>query len=204
MKQVILRCLSAALALSLLSGCGSGDTAPSSGAANGSRPSGGGAQTEQGAAALGSLASFSAGTLDGATFTQDDVTAKDVTAVNFWALSCGPCIAELPDLAELEQALPDNVQLITVCLDGMGSEEVLQTVLDEAGFLGVTLLSGDGDLAALAGNLMYTPTTVFADSTGALVGEPIIGSPKDLSETYLEAINQVLEASGKDAVTLGE
>ena len=37
--------------------------------------------------------------------------AKDVTVINFWALSCGPCIVEMPDLAEFAGALPDNVQL---------------------------------------------------------------------------------------------
>lgn len=200
MKQAILRYLSAALVLGLLSGCGGGEA--SAGAANGSRPFGGETQTEQGAASLGSLASFSADTLDGGAFTQDDIAAKDVTAVNFWALSCGPCIAEMPDLAALEKALPDNVQLITVCLDGAGSEDILQDTLDEAGFTGVTLISGDGDLASLAGNLMYTPTTVFADSEGNLVGDALIGSPENLSETYLEAINQVLAAGGKDAVDL--
>ena len=107
MKKTISIVLSAALALSLLSGCG-GETP--AGAANGSRPTGEDSpqgedqSTVQGTAAeLGSLASFSAGTLDGGTFTQDDVAAKDITVVNFWALSCGPCIAELPDLAELAQ-----------------------------------------------------------------------------------------------------
>lgn len=206
MKKTISIVLSAALALSLLSGCG-GETP--AGAANGSRPTGEDSpqgedqSTVRGAAAeLGSLASFSAGTLDGGTFTQDDVAAKDVTVVNFWALSCGPCIAELPDLAELEQALPDSVQLITVCLDAIGNEEIAGDTLAEAGFAGVTLISGDGDLASLAGNLMYTPTTIFADSEGNLVGDPIIGGQRDLSGTYLEAINQVLTAGGKDEISL--
>lgn len=72
----------------------------------------------------------------------------------------------------------------------------------EAGFAGVTLISGDGDLASLAGNLMYTPTTIFADSEDNLVGDPIIGGQRDLSGTYLEAINQVLTAGGKDEISL--
>lgn len=156
------------------------------------------------AAELGSLQSFSAGTLDGGTFTQEDIQARDLTLLNFWALTCGPCIAEMPDLAAFAAALPDNVQLVTVCLDGSGNEETARDVLSEAGFEGITLISGDGDLAALCGNLMYTPTTVLADGEGNLVGDAIIGGQEDLSGTLLEAVNAALAAGGKAEISLEE
>ena len=105
-------------------------------------------------------------------------------------------------LAELEKALPDNVAMLTVCLDGYGNEDSVKEVLENAGFEGVTLITGEGDLLDLANNLMYTPTTVLADSQGALVGEAIIGGQADLSAAYLEAVNQALEAGGKDAISL--
>ena len=154
--------------------------------------------------ALGSLRSFSAGTLDGGTFTQDDIAAKDVTVLNFWALSCGPCIVEMPDLAEFARSLPDNVQLVTVCLDAGGNEDAAREVLTKAGFEGVTLISGSGDLLDLSRNLMYTPTTVFADSEGNLVGDAVTGRQEDLSGTLLAAVNAVLEAGGKAAISLAE
>lgn len=154
------------------------------------------------ASELGSLKSFTAGTLDGGTFTQEDIAAKDMTVMNYWALTCGPCIVEMPDLAEFSRALPDNVQLLTVCLDGNGNEEMVQEVLDGAGFEGVTLISGDGDLAALASSLMYTPTTVLVDSEGNLVGDAIIGRQEDLSGTYLAAVNAALAAGGKAEISL--
>lgn len=154
------------------------------------------------ASALGSLQSFTAGTVDGGTFTQEDIAARDLTVINFWALTCGPCIVEMPDLAAFGKALPENVQLLTVCLDGSGNEEAVREVLDEAGFQGVTLVSGDGDLAALAGNLMYTPTTVLVDAEGSLVGDAIIGRKEDLSGTYLAAVNAALAAGGKAEISL--
>ena len=40
------------------------------------------------------------------------------------------------------------------------------------------------------------------DSEGNLVGDPSIGGQRDLSGTYLEAINQVLTAGGKDEISL--
>ena len=130
------------------------------------------------------------------------MAGKDVTVVNFWSLTCSPCIAEMPDLASFAGALPDNVQVITVCLDGGGNPEAAAEVLEKAGFGGVTLISGDGDLAALCANLMYTPTTVFADSAGALVGDAVIGGQSDLSGTFLAAVNRVLAAGGKDEISL--
>lgn len=199
MKRTLSLLLAAVLALALLTGCGGKQASDSSTEDQTvpNEPAG-----KEGAAALGSLASFSAGTLDGGTFTQEDIAAKDVTVLNFWALTCPPCIAEMPDIADFEKALPDNVAMLTVCLDGYGNEDSVKEVLENAGFEGVTLITGDGDLLNLANNLMYTPTTVLADSQGALVGEAIIGGQADLSAAYLEAVNQALEAGGKDAISL--
>lgn len=154
------------------------------------------------ASQLGSLASFTAGTLDGDTFTQADLQEKDVTIINFWSLTCRPCIAEMPDLAAYAKALPDNVQLITVCLDGSGNEDITKEVLQNAGFDGVTLISGSGDLVDLCSNLMYTPTTLFADSDGQLAGDPITGMQADLPGVYTAAVNQVLAAGGKAEISV--
>ncbi len=156
------------------------------------------------ASKLGSLVEFSAETLDGAVFTQEDIQNKDVTVINFWALTCGPCIAEMPDLAAFEKSLPDNVQVVTVCFDGAWSKEETQELLEECGFEGVTLIAFEGDLYDLCRNIQYTPTTVVVDSEGNLIGDSIIGRQADLSGTYLEAVNTVLRAGGKDEISLEE
>ena len=184
MKRTLSLLLAAVLALALLTGCGgkqASDSSPEDQAVP-NEPAG-----KEGAAALGR---------------QEDIAAKDVTVLNFWALTCPPCIAEMPEIADFEKALPDNVAMLTVCLDGYGNEDSVKEVLENAGFEGVTLITGEGDLLDLANNLMYTPTTVLADSQGALVGEAIIGGQADLSAAYLEAVNQALEAGGKDAISL--
>jgi len=150
------------------------------------------------------LASFTAETLDGGAYTQDDLAAKDVTVMNFWSLTCGPCIQEMPEIAAFAKALPDNVQVVTVCLDGLSDKASAGSILQEAGFEGVTLLSADGDLLALCSEIMYTPTTVFIDSAGKLSGEPIVGKRSELAADYLAAVNAALEAQGKEAVSLAE
>lgn len=154
------------------------------------------------ASQLGSLKSFSATTLDDGTFTQDDLAAKDLTIINFWALMCGPCIKEMPDLAAFSKALPDHVQMITVCLDGTWDKETTKSVLNEAGYEGITLLSGDGDFEDLIQQIQYTPTTILVDSQGNLRGDAIIGTQKNLSETFLAAVNAALKADKKEEIIL--
>lgn len=145
----------------------------------------------------GILQSFAAKTLDGGTFTNEDFAEKDVTIINFWATFCGPCLAEMPDIAEFEKSLPDNVQLITVCLDGEGDTEGVESILNDAGYEGITLLSGDGDFEQVCGQILYIPTTIIVDQNGNMLGDAIVGGQVDLEETYRTAINNALLSMGK-------
>lgn len=150
----------------------------------------------------GSLASFTAQTLDGDTFTQEDILSKDVTVINFWGTFCSPCIAEMPALAAYAKALPENVQLITVCTDGAGDPAGAKEILDKAGFAGVTLISGDGDIASLVGAVEFLPTTVLVDSQGQVTGPLAHVDPASLAEGYTKAVNEVLRAGGKDEIAV--
>lgn len=194
--------LCAVLTISMLAtGCSGGKTPPASSDNPAQSESGGNTSTGT-AAELGSMKSFTAATLDGGSFTQEDIAAKDVTVINFWSLMCGPCVAEMPDVAAFSKALPDNVRMVTVCLDGEGNEESTKNILSEAGYEGVTLLSGDGDFKGICDNIQYTPTTVLVDADGNLVGDAIIGGQEDLSGTFLTAVNAALKASGKAEISL--
>lgn len=147
------------------------------------------------------LKTFTAKTLDGGTFTQEDIAAKDVTVINFWSLLCGYCIDELPDIAKYAATLPDNVQVITVCL-GLDSEveiEAAKSTLQDAGFTGVTLMEGDGDFATVCGEVQYTPTTIFVDKDGNTVGDAITTAmdADQMNEAYTQHINDELKAIGQ-------
>ena len=150
--------------------------------------------------ALPDLHAFTAQTLDGGTLSEKDLAAKDLTVINIWQTTCPPCIEEMPELASLAASLPDNVSLITWCLDGLDEKETVDEIMKESGFADPTIISGDGDLTQLYRALMYTPTTVALDADGNMVGEPLIGSPKDAKEAYKDYINQALKAIGKEPV----
>lgn len=188
MKKMIAPLFALILAMAVLAGCAS-DPAPSEDAP---------------------LSSFTADTLDGGSFTQDGIKSKDVTVINFWGTFCPPCIAEMPDLASYAKALPDNVQLITVCLDAVDAEsmEKARAILDAAGYEGVTLLPGDDpDFLSLCQSIQAVPTTIFVDSSGKIADNPIVGGQVDLEEltkNYTGKVNEVLTASGKAEISFAD
>lgn len=150
------------------------------------------------------LKSFEAEMLDGGIFTQENLAKKDITVLNFWALTCGPCISEMPDLAEFEKTMPDNVQVLTVCLDGRGDKARTEEILVAAGFEGGTLISGNGDFLKIAGAIQYTPTTLIVDADGNIVGDAIIGGQENLEKVFTEAVNQALKKMGKAQIAYAE
>jgi thiol-disulfide isomerase/thioredoxin len=150
---------------------------------------------------LPDLLSFTARTLEGGSFSASDLSGADLTVINIWSTTCGPCIREMPELAEFASGLPENIRVMTWCIDAEYSPDGGQVAqfLDDCGFTGVTLTSGDGDMQVLLDNLMYTPTTVFLDSTGHLLSEPLIGAG-DIEAKYTEQINAGLRKLGKDTI----
>lgn len=155
------------------------------------------------AATVSDLGNFTASTIDGGTFSAADLANKDITIVNFWSTTCPPCRAEMPDLAEIQQELPANVQLITVLLDGQSGVQEAQSILTQAGYRGVTLVpdGNSGDLIAAVSDIMYMPTTVLYDSQGVALSE-FIGGQADLEDTIENAVNHQLSIMGKPAIDL--
>jgi len=145
------------------------------------------------------LLDFAALTSDGGTFSQDDFSDYDVTVINIWDVSCSPCVREMPELAEFASSLPSNVNFITVCLSG--ASDRMTAILEEAGFKGTTLVSGDGDLAGLMDQIMYIPTTIFVDSNGRNVGNAFVGSPPYVTAHYTQAVNEALAEVGADPLS---
>lgn len=150
------------------------------------------------------LGEFQAKTLQGGSFTQEDIAAKDVTVLNMWSTTCGPCVNEMPEVAAFAAALPDNVQVVTYCFDGLVNEARADRVLQNADFQGTTLITADGGLKDVLNLVQYTPTTIFVSKDGTVVGDALVGVPEDLQKTYLDRVNDVLDSMGEKGITLEE
>jgi thiol-disulfide isomerase/thioredoxin len=100
---------------------------------------------------------------------------KKVVVLNFWTKSCGPCLEEMPELAELakivrgDRDLRDEVAVITVSVDE-GPDDVkptLQTVLREEPPFEV-LFDPDSKIVGGKYGTHLFPETWFIDKNGVI------------------------------------
>lgn len=115
----------------------------------------------------------------------------DITAVNIWATWCGPCVGEMPDLAEVYKNLPENANLITICTDGAEERETAEEILSQAGAEFITICGDEEMSNGLLGNVYSLPTTVFVNRNGELVGSPYVGAGS--YDEYMKEITSRLE-----------
>lgn len=106
-------------------------------------------------------------------------SSKKITVVNIWGTFCPPCIAEMPALAEMARTLPDNAQIIGIVCDI--SVETPEKISDARKILqkanvGFVNIVPDQQLQTFMANVEVVPTTIFVNSTGAVVGNVILGA----------------------------
>ncbi len=100
-----------------------------------------------------------------------------VTMVNIWASWCGPCVMELPDLEKLSQEYAEKgCAVVGLLYDGDDSGAVSDAVkiMADAGVTYTVLLPWEG--AEYAYPVQAFPTTIFVDSEGTIIGDPVIGA----------------------------
>ncbi|MFI3174868.1 MAG: TlpA disulfide reductase family protein [Bacillota bacterium] len=124
--------------------------------------------------------------------TSDIFSEYDMTVMNVWATWCGPCVNEMPDLQEVYENLPENVNFISLCTDGVNSNSEARTILEESGATFASLLPDESLNTGLLPAISAYPTTLFIDKWGyaftAITGAP----PSDVAEVYLATIDDVL------------
>jgi len=122
-------------------------------------------------------------------FSWDDTcfAKAKLTMINLWAYWCGPCVRELPEINKLSEEYADKgVQIFGLTYPEEEADN--RATVKELGLTYQMLFyTGDFDKYMDSG---YLPTTVFIDSNGHVIGEPIIGSQsyeewKELIEEYL-------------------
>ena len=182
MKKILSIILATTLAAASFVGCSS------------SEAEGGAGQTSQ-----MNMNSFETTTLAGDTVNQDILADYDLTMVNIWATWCPPCIAEMPDLVEVHESLPENVNMITFSEDSDREPELAQEIIDSVSAKFMVMTPSESITANITSYITAFPTTIFVDSTGNVVGEPIIGAPGqegEITAAYLAAIDERLATLG--------
>lgn len=133
------------------------------------------------------FSSFRSVALTGETVDQSIFAGHKLTMVNIWGTYCNPCIAEMPDLAELNKAYEEGefqvVGMIVDMLDTDGSVhpkavEAAWQIIDATGADYMHLLPTDDIIVMKLQYLVGVPETVFVDSQGNILtpGTQYIGA----------------------------
>ena len=139
----------------------------------------------------GVVLSFDTKDVHGADFSSADVFGGNkITMVNFWASWCPPCVAELPDLQELNEKLGERgCGVVGVLLDGTSPDGIADGIeildLSEVKYINLIPWDGLADIYPFS----YVPTSFFVDSEGKVLCEPIVGAQPD---AYLSTIDNLL------------
>ncbi len=121
-----------------------------------------------------------------------------LTAINIWATWCNPCVGELPDLQEVYEALPEGVNLLGVCIDAADEPDLAKKIIEKTGIKYESIVANEDMEAGFLSYIQAYPTTIFVDNEGNLVGEPLVGAPRqDTKQVYLDTINEHLELLNK-------
>ena len=101
-----------------------------------------------------------------------DVLGDDrVVFLNYWAVWCGPCIAEMPELAEFSHEFEDRAIVYAINFDGV-TEQKLQSDVDTLG-VNIPAIIADPQVELGYSRPEVLPTTyVFK---GGLLRDTLIG-----------------------------
>ncbi|NLX82241.1 MAG: TlpA family protein disulfide reductase [Clostridiales bacterium] len=148
---------------------------------------------------LGHGGDFASEDMYGNPFGAIDLAMYDLTMMNIWSTGCNPCIEEMPDLQKLYEAIPERVNFVSVCLDGEKEYDLAMEILKVQGCTFQTL-KGDQLAENVLSTVLGTPTTIFLDSKGQLVGNAIVSAiwkSDGFVEKGLEIIQERLDMIGK-------
>ncbi|NLU44723.1 MAG: TlpA family protein disulfide reductase [Acholeplasmataceae bacterium] len=136
--------------------------------------------------------------MNGNIVSQEIFSKADLTMVNIWGTFCGPCIREMPILAELSQEYADKgVQIVGIVIDATDNNGNVQQeqmtaankILANANAKYLNLVPSYGMLSNQLRVVMAIPTTTFVNKQGEIVGAAIVGS-KD-KESWIKIIDSL-------------
>lgn len=149
------------------------------------------------------LAPFSAEDLNGGEAVTEAVYADaKITLLNYWATWCGPCIHELPFLAQIGEETNGNVQVVSVLLDatdqqGGRDEDAIEAMKLLTADAGATfpVLYPEGLLLGVGSMMQSIPTTMVLSDDGTIL-DVIVGA-RSLEQWVEIAKAAAVEAYGE-------
>lgn len=127
------------------------------------------------------------------------VRGNKVTMLNFWGTFCGPCINEMPDLADIERKYKDKgFEIVGVTTDAMDyyNGSLMPDIMADADEIikqtnvEYPVVYAGPELIEYT-NITAVPTTFFVDRKGNLLSAPAVGSRS--MEDWEDIITELLE-----------
>ena len=123
-----------------------------------------------------------------------------LTMVNIWATFCGPCVEEMPYLADLQNEYGEDLQIIGIVVDAADKNGSIlpdkkteaATIIEETGANYLHLLPSKSLNRAYLNNVQSVPETVFVDENGHQIGERYLG--KKSKAEWARIIKALLES----------
>ena len=118
---------------------------------------------------------FKSVALTGEAVDQSIFAGHKLTMINIWGTYCNPCIAEMPDLGDLNREYEDGeFQVVGMIVDMLNTDgsvhpmavEAAWQIIDATGADYMHLLPTDDIILMKLQYLMAVPETVFVDSQG--------------------------------------
>lgn len=110
------------------------------------------------------LPAFNLMDLDGKKMSYTDLLGKP-TLINFWAIYCGPCIAEMPQLSKLKERYKDKMNFVSIT-ENVADEDHLSEFLNNKDFNFQVMDRGLSYKDEL--KIGALPKNLFIDSKGIL------------------------------------
>ena len=132
----------------------------------------------------------------------DLILKNQVTMLNVWGISCGPCLMEMPELNLLREQYRDQgfeiIGLTADLLDRSGETdpELVRETREIIDDLGITypILTMTLDIRQQM-QIIGTPTTFFVNSSGQVISERIMGTRSAAEWDLL--IQNALDTAGR-------
>lgn len=136
----------------------------------------------------------------------NEINSKDIyknsklTLVNLWAVTCPPCLAEMPELENISNLYEKkDLQVIGIIGDVANfkdeqSKEAIKNakaIISETGVNYLNVLNNEDLYDNYFKNIVGTPTSFFVDSEGKLLGPTLVGAKEE--EEFKSTIDSILE-----------